>query len=138
MTGQTSRAGTRLDACPPVRNSGPQERPLHAPLPAAAAGAALAGAGATTFDTYWKTVLQQRVGPRMLARTTAFSATGAYAVGAAGFALIGPIAGVVGAAALLGLAAGYATLSSAVVMTWSATRSITWREPPVQAETLRG
>lgn len=103
---------------------------LHAPLFAVAGGAALAGAGSTTFGTYYSTVIQQRVAADMLARVTAFDLTGAYALGAAGYAIIGPVAGVVGAGRLLGFAAGYATLSSAVVLAVPAIRRITWQEPP--------
>ena len=103
---------------------------LHAPLAAVAAAAALAGAGSTTFSTYFSTVMQQRVPPDLLARTTAFALTGAYALGALGYAVIGPLADVVGAGRLLGLAAGYATLSSATVLMVPAIRSVTWREPP--------
>jgi hypothetical protein len=102
---------------------------LHAPLAAVIGAAALAGAGSTTFGTYWSTVMQQRVAPGMLARVTAFSMTGSFALGAAGYAVIGPIAEAVGAGRLLGFSAAYATLSSAVVMTVPAIRSITWRDP---------
>jgi hypothetical protein len=103
---------------------------LHAPLGLVAAAAALAGAGSTTFGTYFSTVMQQRVAPDMLARTTAYNLTGAYALGAVGYAVIGPIAGVLGARTLLGVAAGYAVLSSATVLAMPAIRYLTWREPP--------
>jgi hypothetical protein len=100
---------------------------LHAAVYAVAGGAVLAGVASTVFDTYWSTVMQQRVAPDMLARTTAFSLTGSYALGGAGYAVIGPVAGVLGAGTVLGFAAGYATLSSAVVMMVPAIRSVTWR-----------
>jgi MFS family permease len=103
---------------------------LHAPLGLVAAAAALAGAGSTTFGTYFSTVMQQRVAPDMLARTTAYALTGAYALGAVGYAVIGPIAGVLGARTLLGVAAGYAVLSSAAVLAVPAIRYLTWRQPP--------
>jgi len=109
---------------------------LHAPLYAVAMGAAAAGVASTVYGTYWNTVLQQRVAPDMLARTTAFSLTGAYALGGAGFAVIGPLAGLLGTGVLLGVGAGYAMLSNAVVLILPAIRSVTWREPAAQPESV--
>jgi hypothetical protein len=97
---------------------------LHLPVQAVAAGAFLAGAGSATFGTYFSTVTQQRVPPDMLARATAFDLTGAYALGSVGLAVIGPVAAVVGAGRLLGFAAGYAALSSTVVLSLRAIRSV--------------
>jgi MFS family permease len=101
---------------------------LRLPLPAVCGGAAVAGAGSATFGTYWSTVMQQRIAPDLLARATAFSMTGSYALGATGYAVIGPIAALLGAGRLLGFAAGYAMLSSAVVLGVPAVRRVTWRD----------
>ena len=87
---------------------------LHAPGYAVAACAAVAGAASAISGTYYSTVLQQQVAPDMLARVTAFSLTGSYTLGAA----------------------GYATLSSAMVMTVPAIHRVRWREPPAQQEPL--
>jgi hypothetical protein len=97
---------------------------LRMPVLAVAAGAFLAGAGSATFGTYFSTVMQQRVPEEMLARVTAFDLTGAYALGSVGFAVIGPVAAVVGAGRLLGFAAAYAALSSTVVLNLRAIRSV--------------
>jgi len=105
---------------------------LQAPGYAVAACAAVAGAASTISGTYYSTVLQQQVAPDMLGRVTAFSLTGSYTFGAAGYAIIGPIAGVVGATRLLAFAAGYATLSSAMLMTVPAIHRVRWRESPAQ------
>jgi hypothetical protein len=105
---------------------------LHAPSYVVAAGAAAAGVGTTVFSTFWSTVMQQRVAPDMLARTTAFALTGAYALGASGYAVIGPIAAALGAGHVLGFAAGYATLSSAIMMLVPAIRSCRWTSHPEQ------
>jgi Transmembrane secretion effector len=102
----------------------------RAPLPVVAGAAALAGTASATFGTYWSTVMQQRVPPALLARTTALGLTGAYALGAAGYAVIGPVAGLVGDRRLLGLAGGYAVASSVVVLALPAIRAVTWRDPP--------
>ena len=71
---------------------------LHLPVSAVAAGACAAGAGSAIFSTYFSTVQQQRVPPEALARVTAFDLTGAYALGSAGFLVIGPVAAIVGPA----------------------------------------
>jgi hypothetical protein len=102
---------------------------LHAPVYAVAVGTLAAGAGSSVSGTLDSTVQQQRIPARILARMRALELTGAYALGAAGWIVIGPIARVMGPTRLLGFAAGYATLSSAVVLTVPAIRSITWRDP---------
>ena len=97
---------------------------LHAPAYGVAAGALAAGAGSAVFTTFSTTVLQQQVPPEMLARVTAFMLTGAFALGSAGFAVIGPVAAVAGAGRLLGVAAAWGILSPAVVLAVPAVRSV--------------
>jgi hypothetical protein len=94
---------------------------------AAQASLAAAGAGPTVSGTYFSTAMQQRVAPEALARTTAFSLTGAFALGSAAFTVIGPVAAVTGAGRLLGFAAAWSAVSSAVVLALLAIRSVTWR-----------
>jgi MFS family permease len=100
---------------------------LHAPLLPVAAGALAAGCGSAIFGTYWTTVMQQRVAPELLGRTTAFALTGSYALGSLGYAVIGPVASLVGSARLLGFAAAYAAVSSAVVLAAPAIRAVRWQ-----------
>jgi hypothetical protein len=57
----------------------------------------------------------------------AFSLTGSFALGSAAFTVIGPIAAVVGAGTVLGVAAAWGILSPAVVLAVPAVRSVTWR-----------
>jgi MFS family permease len=102
---------------------------LHAPLAMVAGAASLAGAGSATFVTFSATVTQQRVPPDMLSRVTAIELTGAYALGAGGYAVIGPVADAVGAARVLAFAAAYSALSSAVVLTLPAIRHVRWPAP---------
>jgi hypothetical protein len=71
----------------------------------------------------------------MLARVSAFSSVGSYALGACGYAVIGLLAGVLGAARILAFGAAYATLSSAVVLALPAIRSVTWLRPPGDQDT---
>lgn len=103
---------------------------LHAPAAVVAVGAAAAGVAGSVFGTYWSTVMQQRVAPELLARTTAFALTGSYALGAAGYAVIGPVAALLGAGRVLGFAAAYATLSSAIMMMVPAIRDCQWKQLP--------
>ena len=100
---------------------------LHAPVYGVAAGALAAGVGSAVSSTFWTTALQQQVPPEMLARAMAFSLTGSFALGSAAFTVIGPIAAVVGAGTVLGVAAAWGILSPAVVLAVPAVRSVTWR-----------
>jgi MFS family permease len=106
---------------------------LREPLYLVAAAALAGGAGSAVFNTFWSTTLQQRVAPEMLGRATAFTLTGAYALGSMGFAVIGPIAALTGPSPLLLFGAGYAALSSAVVLAAPAIRSVRWQQPPATA-----
>ncbi len=99
---------------------------LHAALPAVVAAALVAGAGAGLSGTLTTSVEQQRVPPRMLARVNAITLTGAYALGSAGWAVIGPLADVTGPTPLLAFAAAYGAASSAVVLCLPAIRSVCW------------
>jgi hypothetical protein len=113
---------------------------LHAPLALVAAGAATAGVATTVFGTYETAIMQQTIPHAMLSRTTAFQLTGAYALGSLGYAVIGPVAGVVGAGTMLGVAAAYATVSSAAVLCVPAIRAVRWpAEPaPTSAAVIAG
>jgi hypothetical protein len=110
---------------------------LHAGVVVVTAGAAVAGAGGAVFSAYWNTVMQQRVPPEFLARTTAFGGTGSFALGAVGFAVIGQIAELAGLGRVLGFGAAYAFASSAVVLCLPAIRSLRWREADADAPPAR-
>ncbi|HXS62522.1 MAG TPA: MFS transporter [Streptosporangiaceae bacterium] len=101
---------------------------LHAPAYAVAAGALAAGAGGTIGGTLTASLQQQRVPHQMLARISAIELTGSYALGSAGWVLIGPLAGVVGAVPLLAFAAAYGAASAAVVLAVPAIWSVTWTQ----------
>ena len=64
-----------------------------------------------------------------LARVSAFDLTGAYALGSVGFVVIGPVAAIVGPGRVLGLAAAYTAVSSTVVLSLRAIRSVRQPEP---------
>jgi MFS family permease len=100
---------------------------LHAPVYAVAGGALLAGLGGAIAGALESTVQQQRIPPGMLARISAIQLTGSYALGSAGWVVIGPLSGLVGAVPLLAFGAGYAALSSAVVAALPSIRSVRWQ-----------
>jgi hypothetical protein len=102
---------------------------LRAPLLPVAAAALAAGCGSAVFGTLWTTVMQQRVAPQLLGRTTAFTTTGSFALGSLGWTVIGSVAMLVGPGRLLGFAAAYATVSSAVVLAAPAIRAVRWQDP---------
>jgi MFS family permease len=99
---------------------------VHAPVYAVAAGALIAGIGSAINGTLAASVQQQRVPQQMLARINAITLTGSYALGSAAWAVIGPLAGLVGPVPLLAFAAAYGAASSAVVLAFPAIRSIRW------------
>jgi hypothetical protein len=99
---------------------------LHAPLIPVAAAALAAGAGSAVAGTFWTTTLQLDVPPELQARATAFSLTGSFALGGTAYAVIGPVAAVLGARPLLAFAAVYGLASPAVLLALPAIR----RGPP--------
>jgi hypothetical protein len=101
---------------------------LHAPGYAVSAGALAAGLGSSVFGTLDNTVMQQRIPAAMLGRVTAVMLTGSFALGSVGYAVIGSVAGVLGPARLLAFAAGYATISSCVVLAAPAIRAVRWQD----------
>jgi MFS family permease len=101
---------------------------LHATAPWVGAAAFACGAGASLSNTFFSTTLQQQVPPEMLARVSSLSLFPAYGVGVIGYAIDGPLAGVLGAQAVFGIGAIYGLLSSAVVLTLPSVRALRWRE----------
>jgi MFS family permease len=99
---------------------------MHTPVYAVAAGALIAGVGSEVNGTLAASVQQQRVPQQMLARIDSIILTSSYALGSAGWAVIGPLAGIVGSTAMLIFAAAYGVASSAVVLATPAIRSIKW------------
>ena len=109
---------------------------LHASVYAVTAGALVAGVGSGLSGTLTTSVQQQRVPPQMLARVSAITLTGAYALGSAGWAVIGPLADATGPTPLLAFAAAYGAASSAVVLALPAIRAVSWvpAEPDASPE----
>jgi hypothetical protein len=65
----------------------------------------------------------------MLARISSLTLFPAYGVGVIGYAIDGPLAGLLGAQSVFGVGAAYGLLSSAVVLALPSVRALRWREP---------
>ena len=105
---------------------------LHAPAFAVAAGALAAGAGGTVGGTLTSSLQQQRIPHRMLARMSAIELTVSYSLGSAGWAAIGPLAGVVGAVPLWGSPPGWGIAGATVVLALPAIWAVTWTQSQAQ------
>ena len=99
---------------------------LHLPAVAVAAGALLAGLGSAVGSALATTVTQQRVPARALSRVGAFNTVGAFALGPIAFVAAGPVAAAVGARAVLGFGAAWATFGTLVVLAVPSIRHLTW------------
>jgi MFS family permease len=105
---------------------------LQAPAFAVAAAAFTAGAGITMSGTFWATAMQQRVPAALYARMTAFNMTGAFALGSAGLAFVGPVAEAVGFTHLLGFAAAWGLASGLLVCCLPVVRRVRWQDEPAE------
>jgi predicted MFS family arabinose efflux permease len=70
------------------------------------AAAVVAGAGVMVFNTLWETTMQSRIPPEALSRVSAYDWFGSLTFQPLGFALAGPVAGQIGVATTLWVAAG--------------------------------
>jgi len=111
---------------------------LHLPVAAVAAGALLAGLGSAVDGAISTTVTQQRVPAHALSRVGSFELVGAYAFGPVAFAAAGPVAAALGARAVLGFGAAWATVGSLIVLAVPSVRNLTWQDtaPPPAADSL--
>ena len=103
---------------------------LHAPVAGVAAGAVAAGTGSALAGTFSAAAEQEQLPAGVLARVSAFQAVTAFSLGPLAFAAAGPVAAVLGARAVLGFGAAWATVSCAVVLALPAVRAVTARPPP--------
>lgn len=103
---------------------------LHLPVAAVAAAALLAGLGSALGGAIGDTLIQQRVPAEALSRVTSFELVGAFAFGPIAFAAAGPVAAALGARAVLGFGAAWATFGTLVVLAVPAVRNLTWQNAP--------
>jgi MFS family permease len=103
---------------------------VPAPTAAIAAAAFAEGVGVELFGLYWDTSLQQHVPGEVLSRVSSYDALGSWVLVPIGFAVVGPIASVVGARATL---LGAAALIAVAVVAMAATRDIRRLESPADS-----
>jgi len=89
---------------------------LAAPVTATAVAAAGGGAGFAVFGTLWDTTLQQQVPQQLLSRVSSYDWFGSVALLPVGYALAGPVAGLIGLATTLWVAAGWTLVTTVAVL----------------------
>jgi Major Facilitator Superfamily len=99
---------------------------VHAAVGVVAVGAFVSGIASALFNTFWTTTLQQQVPAGRVSRASSFATFGGFGVGMFGLVIAGPAAALVGPGRVLGAGAGWAVLSSLVVLSLPCIRAITW------------
>lgn len=87
-----------------------------APLAAVAVAAVVAGIGIETFSVQWDTAMQQHVPRDALSRVSSYDLLGSFLLTPIAFAVIGPIAGLVGVRAAIWGAAVIVVVATAPVL----------------------
>jgi hypothetical protein len=91
---------------------------LAAPVAVLCVAGFIAGAGLTSGDILWMTTFQRRIPEHLISRLSSFDWLGSVALNPLGYALVGPLAGIIGVAETLYLAAAInASVSIAVALT---------------------
>ena len=91
---------------------------LAAPVAVLCLAGFIAAAGLTSGDILWMTTFQRRIPEHLISRLSSFDWFGSVALNPLGYALVGPLAGVIGVAETLCLAAAFnALVSIAVALT---------------------
>ena len=83
-------------------------------------------------NTWWYTVLQQQVPPEALSRVSSYDWLASLIFQPIGFAVVGPIALLIGAAPTLYAGAALNVLANVGVLSIPAVRGLTWRERPAR------
>jgi predicted MFS family arabinose efflux permease len=96
-----------------------------APLAAVLVLGVAGGLGFSLFEVWWQTALVRHVPPHALSRVASYDWMGSLALLPLGFALAGPLAGMIGARTALGVGAGVALVTLILAMTPRATRCLT-------------
>jgi MFS family permease len=97
---------------------------LGLPLAAVCGGAVVSGGASSVCGTLFAAVNQQRIPPELRGRLSAYGSVGAFGLGPLGLAAAGPVAGAVGAHAVLGSGVAWLLLAVTVVASLPAVRGI--------------
>ncbi|MGA2530367.1 MAG: MFS transporter [Acidimicrobiales bacterium] len=87
-----------------------------APVPVIALGAFLGGAGFAIFDTQWQTTMQREVPREVLSRVSAYDWFGSLVFLPLGYAIVGPVASVVGKHAVFATGSAYLVLTAFAIL----------------------
>jgi hypothetical protein len=104
-----------------------------APVPVLCIAGFIATAGLTSGDILWTTTFQQNVPEHLMSRLSSFDWLGSVALNPLGYALVGPLAGVLGVAETLYLAASVNAAVSIVVALSPSIRELRARDEPAAA-----
>jgi hypothetical protein len=88
----------------------------RAPVPVIAVGAFLGGASFAVFDAQWQTTMQREVPPEVLSRVSAYEWFGSLVFLPLGYAIVGPVASVVGQHAVFITASAFVVVSVATTL----------------------
>ena len=105
----------------------------HAPAPAIAAAALLAGFAFSYGTVIWETSLQERIPRDKLSRVGAYNWFGAMAFLPAGYAIAGPVARAIGVSTTLWIGAAWIVVTTALVLCVREVRDFRVRPTPEAA-----
>jgi MFS family permease len=98
---------------------------LPAGIPLIGAAAFVAGAGVEFFEVLWATTLHERIPEAKLSRVSSYDWLGSYVLVPVGTIIVGPLAGTVGIADTLWLAAGVVVAATSAVLAVADVRRVT-------------
>jgi MFS family permease len=107
-----------------------------APVPVIAIGAFLGGAAFAIFDTQWQTTMQREIPAEVLSRVSAYDWFGSLIFLPIGYAIVGPVASVIGAHAVFIVGTTYMIVGVAVILLVPSVRRIGAGTRGVMAEPL--
>jgi hypothetical protein len=96
----------------------------RAPVPVIAIGAFLGGAAFAVFDTQWQTTMQREIPAEVLSRVSAYDWFGSLIFLPLGYAIVGPIASVLGIHAMFIIASASLIVGIAVILLIPSVRQI--------------
>jgi Transmembrane secretion effector len=106
---------------------------LAAPIAVLCLVGLIAGAGLTSGDILWMTTFQRRIPEHLISRLSSFDWLGSVALNPLGYALVGPLAGVIGIAETLYLAATINAVVSITVALMPSIRGLRTSSEPTAA-----
>lgn len=97
---------------------------LRAPVEVVVAGAFAAGIGSAVFNVLWDTTMQREIPPQVLSRVSAYDWFGSVAFLPVGYAVAGPLAGLLTVTGTLWLATGWLVVTTGIVLAVPGVRGV--------------